>query len=105
MFKSTGVGVGVGIGVGVGFLVGLAVGGSVGATVGWAVGASVPGEIDSGGTETSGRLGSAIDGSALAPGAGVTGVLMNGVDDGPTLVHAATAMVTRASPASLVTLH
>jgi hypothetical protein len=57
----------------------------------------------SGGIDTAGRLGSAIDGSALAPGTGVTGVLMKGVDDGPTLVHAVTAMVTRASPASLVT--
>jgi hypothetical protein len=50
-----------------------------------------------------GKLGTSSEGNALDPGIGVTGVLMNGVDEGAAALHAATAMRKTASRASLVT--
>jgi len=91
--------------VGVGFLVGFGVavvvgGGSVGAMVISGLGGREQAQLD--GTSI-GRVGSGgNDGRTLDPGIGVTGVLINGVDDGPTLVHAATAAANKASRASLV---
>jgi hypothetical protein len=88
--------------VGVGFLVGFGVGEGVGvgARVGAGViGAAVTGALALGsvtmGNEKAGSEGTANDGSPLAPGAGVTGVLMNGVAGGAALVHAATSATNR----------